>query len=336
MAATLAGVAAGPASAAASYPPPRISLLCSAAANDATLEGTICVLPFGVTTAPNAYSATIAVSKVGAVGATVSFALTAGSLPPGLSMPAQSTSGAVITGNPSQTGTFNFTVKATDGSRTSTLAYQITVTTQGPPDQLQCNAANGSFLISGICVLPDSVLGLPYQGRLVTSHNAGGALSVVAGALPPGLTLPATFGASGPVIGGTPTQQGIEPTSTFTVRGTGDHGQPLYQAYSITVDQNLPLSIVLPGSGSTLEPGTVGQAFGQNFFLSGGAGPYSWAVAAGKLPPGLTLQTFAAPTDASNELAGTPTTAGTFAFTMRLTDFSGQQATQSFSITIDK
>jgi hypothetical protein len=333
IAATLAGVAAGPASA-ASYPPPRISLLCSAAANDATLEGTVCVLPFGVTTAPNAYSATIAVSKVGAVGATVSFALTAGSLPPGLSMPAQSTSGAVITGNPTQTGTFNFTVKATDGSRTSTLAYQITVTTQGPPDQLQCNAANGSFLISGVCALPDSVLGLPYQGRLVTSHNAGGTLSVVAGALPPGLTLPATFGSSGAVIGGTPTQQGIEPTYTFTVRGTGDHGQPLYQAYSITVDQNLPLNIVLPGSGSTLEPGTVGQAFGQNFFLSGGAGPYSWTVAAGKLPPGPTLQTFAAPTDANNELAGTPTTAGTFTFTMRLTDFSGQQATQSFSITI--
>jgi large repetitive protein len=252
MAATLAGVAAGPASATSSYPPPKISLLCSAAANDGTLEGTVCVLPFGVTTTPNAYSATIAVSKVGAVGSTVTFALTAGSLPPGLSMPAQSTSGAVITGNPTQTGTFNFTVKATDGSRTSTLAYQITVTAQGPPDQLQCIAANGSFLISGICALPDSVLGLPYQGRLVTSHNAGGTLSVVAGALPPGLTLPATFGTSGAVIGGTPTQQGIEPTYTFTVQGTGDHGQPLYQAYSITVDQNLPLSIVLPSSGSTL------------------------------------------------------------------------------------
>jgi large repetitive protein len=336
MAATLAGVAAGPASATSFYPPPKISLLCSAAANDGTLEGTVCVLPFGVTTTPNAYSATIAVSKVGAVGATVTFALTEGSLPPGLSMPAQSTSGAVITGNPTQTGTFNFAVKATDGSRTSTLAYQITVTAQGPPDQLQCNAANGSFLISGICALPDSVLGLPYQGRLVTSHNAGGTLSVVAGALPPGLTLPATFGISGAVIGGTPTQQGIEPTYTFTVQGTGDHGQPLYQAYSITVDQNLPLSIVLPSSGSTLEPGTVGQAFGQNFFLSGGAGPYSWAVAAGKLPPGLTLQTFAAPTDANNELVGTPTTAGTYTFTMRLTDFGGQQATQSFSLTINR
>jgi Putative Ig domain len=57
---------------------------------------------------------------------------------------------------------------------------------------------------------------------------------------------------------------------------------------------------------------------------------------AAELPPGLTLQTFAAPTDADNELAGTPTTAGTFAFTMRLSDFAGQQATQSFSLTIDR
>jgi large repetitive protein len=70
------------------------------------------VLPPGVTTAPDNYSATIAVSAAGAAGATVTFALTAGSLPPGLTMPAQSGSGTVITGNPAQTGTFNFTVKA--------------------------------------------------------------------------------------------------------------------------------------------------------------------------------------------------------------------------------
>jgi large repetitive protein len=333
MALTLAGVAAP--ALAKPYPPPKITLPCSAAANDGTLEGSVCVLPFGVTTAPNAYSATIAVGRIGAVGPTVTFALTAGSLPPGLSMTTQSTSNGAITGNPTKTGTFNFTIKAADGARTATQTYQITSTVQGPPDQLQCNAANGSFLISGVCVLPDSVLGQPYQGHLVTSHNAGGTLSVVAGALPPGLTLPATFGFSGAIISGTPTQQGIEPTYTFTVQGTGDQGQPLYQTYSITVDQNLPLSIVLPSSGSTLTPGTAGQAFGQNFFLSGGAGPYTWAVVSGQLPPGLTLQTFAAPTDANNELVGTPTTAGTYTFTMRLSDFNGQQATQSFKLTIN-
>src|ERR1019366_6151640 len=132
---------------------------CTAAANGGTLHGSGCALPPGVTTAPSNYSATIAVSKAGAAGATVTFALTAGSLPPGLTMPAQSGSGTVITGNPTQAGTFNFTVKATDGSLTSTLAYQITVTVQGLPDQLLCNAATGGFLIDGVCVLPDSVVG---------------------------------------------------------------------------------------------------------------------------------------------------------------------------------
>ena len=210
--------------------------------------------PRAVTTAPNAYSATIALGKAGAAGATATFALTAGSLPPGLSMPAQSGSGTVITREPHQGRNVQLHRQGDDGGLTSTLAYQITVTVQGAPDQLQCTAANGSFLISGVCALPDAVLGLPYQGHLATSHHAGGTLSVVAGALPPGLSLPATFGPSGPIIGGTATQQGIEPTYSFTVQGTGDQGQPLYQAYQITVDQNLPLTIVLPSSGSTLTP----------------------------------------------------------------------------------
>jgi hypothetical protein len=334
MVAALAEVAAGPASA-KPYPPPSIHLLCTEAANGGTLHGSVCALPPGVTTAPNNYSATVSVSKAGAAGATVTFALTAGSLPPGLTMPAQSGSGTLITGNPTRAGTFNFTVKATDGSLTSTLAYQITVTVQGPPDQLLCNAANGGFLINGVCVLPDSVVGQPYQGHLPTSHNAGGTLTVVAGALPPGLSLPATFGAPGDIVGGTVTQLGTYNTYNFTVQGTGDQGQPLYQPYQISVDAAQPLTVVLPSSGSTLGPGMVGGAYAQNFFLSGGAGPYTWAVAAGQLPPGLKLQTYGDPRDANNELAGTPTTAGTFAFTMRLTDYAGQQATQQFSLTVD-
>ena len=54
---------------------------------------------------------------------------------------------------------------------------------------------------------------------------------------------------------------------------TGDQGQPLYQAYTILVDQDLPLTINASG-GSDLA-GTVGQAYAQDFFLSSGAGPYT-------------------------------------------------------------
>jgi hypothetical protein len=335
--AALAGVTAGPAS--ANYPPPTLRLLCTAAANNSTLDGNVCALPSGQTTAPSNYSATIAVRKTG-VAATITFTLTAGHLPPGLTMPASapSTSGGVaITGNPTQTGTFNFTIKATGGGLTATLAYQITITVQGPPDQLVCSpSVNGGFLESATCVLPDAVVGQPYQGgHLVTSHKAGGTVSVVAGTLPPGLSLPATFTGSGDTIGGTPAQPGTEPTYTFTVQGTGDEGQPLYQAFSVTVDPNQPLTIVLPASGSTLFPGTVGQAFAFDFALSGGANPYTWSVASGQLPPGMILQNGSAgPRDANDEMAGTPTTAGTFTWTMRLTDYLGQQATQQFSITI--
>jgi hypothetical protein len=318
MAAALAGVAAGPA-AARPYPPPSVHLLCTAAPTSGTLHGSVCVLPFGQTTAPNNYSATIGATKVGLPSFPVTFTLTAGSLPPGLTMSTQSATSAVITGNPTQTGTFNFIIKAAVGSNTSTMTYQITVTVQGPPDQLVCDpAVNGGFLQSGICVLPDAVIGLPYQGHLVTSHKAGGTLSIVSGALPAGLTLPATFTGSGDTVVGTPGQ--LTGGSRFTVQGTGDQGQPLYQAYSIAVNQNLPLTI--NASGGTALVGMVGGAFAQNFFLSGGAGPYTWSLASGQLPPGLHLQTFADPRDANDELAGTPTTAGTYSFTMRLTSNS--------------
>ena len=57
-------------------------------------------------------------------------------------------------------------------------------------------------------------------------------------------------------------------------------------------------------------------------------------MTAGKLPPGIALQTFSDPRDADNEMAGTPTAAGTYAFTMKVTDYLGQQATQKFTITI--
>jgi len=199
-------------------------------------------------------------------------------------------------------------------------------------DMLVCSpGTNGGTLVRGVCVLPSGNVGQPYEAFIITSSNSGGTFSIVSGSLPPGLFMPASFGASGTIVGGTPTQPGTFP---FTVAGVDNAGHRLRQAYSITINPALPLTIVLPAGGSTLPNGTVGVAYAQNFFLSGGVAPYTWSVASGQLPPGLGLVSTAAPADNNNQLAGTPTTAGTFIFTMRVTDGAGAQATQQFSLTI--
>jgi hypothetical protein len=201
-------------------------------------------------------------------------------------------------------------------------------------DTLVCSpSTNGGTLVNGVCVLPSGNVGQPYEAFILTSNNSGGTFSIISGSLPPGLSMPASYGASGTIVAGTPTQQGTFP---FTVAGVDNAGQPLQQAYSITINQPLPLTIVLPASGSTLPDGTVGTPYAQNFFLSGGVAPYTWSVASGQLPPGLGLVSTDAPTDNNNQLAGTPTTAGKFKFTMKVTDSSGQSATQQFRLTILK
>jgi Putative Ig domain len=55
-------------------------------------------------------------------------------------------------------------------------------------------------------------------------------------------------------------------------------------------------------------------------------GPFTWTVSAGQLPPGVVLTT--------GHLGGTPTQAGTFTFTIKVTDSAGDQASEPGSITI--
>ena len=58
-------------------------------------------------------------------------------------------------------------------------------------------------------------------------------------------------------------------------------------------------------------------------------GPQSLvAKVAGRLPSGMHPQTCSDPREVNNTMAGTPTTAGAFTWTTRVTDYHGQQATQ--------
>jgi hypothetical protein len=100
-------------------------------------------------------------------------------------------------------------------------------------DRLVCSpGTNGGTLKHGVCVLPSATLGQQYEGFIITSLNAGGTFAITAGALPPGLTMPATYGASGTIVGGTPTQLG---RFTFTVTGVDQEGMMLRQTYRIKV-----------------------------------------------------------------------------------------------------
>jgi len=75
-----------------------------------------------------------------------------------------------------------------------------------------------------------------------------------------------------------------------------------------------------------LPAGLVGTAYSQTFTGTGGLSPYTWTEV-GTLPPGLTLST-------GGVLSGVPTTAGTFAFVVTMTDANGQPVSGSFSVAV--
>lgn len=79
---------------------------------------------------------------------------------------------------------------------------------------------------------------------------------------------------------------------------------------------------------TSLPVATVGTAYTHTLQASGGTGSDTWGVASGSsLPAGLALSS-------SGTLSGTPTTAGSPAFTVQVTDGAGVSATQSLSLTV--
>ena len=139
--------------------------------------------------------------------------------------------------------------------------------------------------------------------------------SVSAGALPGGLTL-----SSAGQISGTPTSAG---TFSFTVKVTDAAAQTATASLQITI---APAVLVITTT-SPLTSGQVATAYSITLAASGGTTPYTWSVSAGALPGGLTLSS-------AGQISGTPTSAGTFSFTVKVTDAAAQTATASLQIAI--
>src|SRR5260370_581794 len=77
----------------------------------------------------------------------------------------------------------------------------------------------------------------------------------------------------------------------------------------------------------SLDNGTVGVAYNATLSAAGGPLPYTWSLASGSLPPGLAPST-------SGTISGTPTTAGSYTFTIQASDSGGQKASRAFTVSI--
>lgn len=249
-------------------------------------------------TVGTAYSQSLTAS--GGVGPHT-FVRTAGDLPLGLSL----TGAGVLVGTPQAGGTFDFTVRATDGSgATGSRDYTLTV-------------AAPTIAVSPTS-LPAAARDAAYAQLIEVAGGTGPWTFSVTGDLPPGLTL-----TDRGVLAGWPTRSGA---FTFTVgardssRGTGPYSGS--RSYTLVVD-----SPTISVSTTTLPGATAGTPYGVSLRASGGRGDHAYAVTAGRLPAGLTL-------DPTGRLAGTPTEAGTFPMTVTATDADGFTGSAGLTLTV--
>ncbi len=252
--------------------------------------------------ATNGTAFTGQVTATGGTGTGYTFAITAGALPDGLTM---ATTGA-ITGTPTAAGTFTFTVTATDsGGNTGLRTYTMTVDP-------------GAVLTLSPPALPNGLEDTPYSQAVTASGGTGTGyvFTLTGGSLPTGLTL-----ASSGAITGTPTVPG---SSTFTVTATDSAGNTGTRTYTIEV-QALGSIVISP---STLPGGTRAEAYSQTLTATGGTGTgYVFTQPSGTLPPGLALSS-------AGEISGTPTTLGTFTFTVQVVDSANNTASQTYAVVI--
>jgi hypothetical protein len=138
--------------------------------------------------------------------------------------------------------------------------------------------------------------------------------------------LPITFGSNpGPYFGASAYDAA---THKLYVSQPGGDNDPVYAFPLIHVFQINTENLLLTVGTSSLGAGTTGIVYSQTLSATGGLAPYTWSVASGSLPTGLTLAT------ASGVISGTPTTAGTSSFTVQAQDTNGTVASKALTISV--
>jgi hypothetical protein len=201
-------------------------------------------------------------------------------------------------------GVHTITIRATDNcGATTDASFTLTV--------------NCPVITLSPATLPVGTIGAVYSQTLTASGGASPySFSIIVGSLPPNLVL----SGSG-VISGASTQSG---TFNFTVQVTDASGCTVTQAYALVIGA-CPAITITPG---TLPGGAVGVAYSQTLTATGGTPPHSFSLDAGSsLPPGLALSPGGA-------ISGAPTTAGSFGFTVKVTDQNGCVSTKTYTVVI--
>ncbi len=163
---------------------------------------------------------------------------------------------------------------------------------------------------------PAGEVSIPYSDQLTATGGTGAlAWSVSSGSLPPGLSL----GSSTGLLSGTPTAGG---SYAFTVQVADTAGGTASKAVSLVIAAAPSLSNPAPPAGQ------AGVAYSDTLAVTGGTGPFTWAVSSGSLPPGLALNA------STGVLSGTPAGMGLYTFTVKVTDSFGLSATQSLNISV--
>ncbi len=160
--------------------------------------------------------------------------------------------------------------------------------------------------------LPAATQGRAYAAQLVATGGDGVyTWTLESGALPTGVVL-----TTGGALSGTPADGG---EFTFTVQVTDGADRVATRSLSLTVERAPTIQT------GGLPPGDVGEPYTAQLDATGGTGAYTWSVTDGALPDGLTLSS-------SGAISGTPTTVGSSAFTVRVTDEAA--ATHSRALTV--
>lgn len=180
---------------------------------------------------------------------------------------------------------------------------------------------------------PDAVFIIQIGSTLTTASNA--VVRVINGGS--GCNVFWQVGSSATLGTGTAFMGHIIALTSITLdTGANTAGRLLARNGAVTLDSNIVASCITSGTGCptlSLQPASlpdaqIGVAYSQTLFASGGAAPYTYAVVADSLPPGLTLSP-------NGLISGTPLALGTSAFTVRATDANGCLITRRYTIAVN-